>query len=83
MNSLLVILGPPRSFTTVVSAMLGQHPQMYGLPEVHLFGAETIAEWWRHVAKATFNMDHGLMRVSHSCFSAIKPRKTFSARPAG
>ena len=68
MNSLLVILGPPRSFTTVVSAMLGQHPQMYGLPEVHLFGAETMAEWWRQCAEATFNMDHGLMRVVAQLF---------------
>src|SRR5215469_18178227 len=68
MNSLLVILGPPRSFTTVVSAMLGQHPQMYGLPEVHLFTAETMAEWWRQCAEATFNMDHGLVRVAAQLF---------------
>src|SRR5713226_498316 len=62
-GELLIILGPPRSFTTVVSAMLGQHPQMYGLPEIHLFGAETMAEWWEQCALATFNMDHGLVRV--------------------
>jgi hypothetical protein len=68
MNSLLVILGPPRSFTTIVSGMLGQHPQMYGLPEVHLFGAETMAEWWRQCAEATFNMDHGLVRVVAQLF---------------
>jgi hypothetical protein len=68
MNSLLVILGPPRSFTTVVSAMLGQHPQMYGLPEVHLFGAETLAEWWQQCEEATFNMDHGLVRVVAQLF---------------
>ena len=43
--------------------MLGQHPQMYGLPEVHLFTAETMAEWWRQCTEATFNMDHGLVRV--------------------
>jgi sulfotransferase family protein len=65
---LLAILGPPRSFTTVVSAMLGQHPQMYGLPEVHLFGVETIAEWWQQCSEATFNMDHGLVRVVAQLF---------------
>jgi hypothetical protein len=65
---LLIILGPPRSFTTVVSAMLGQHPQIYGLPEVHLFTAETMAEWWRQCAEATFNMDHGLVRVAAQLF---------------
>jgi len=25
--------------------MLGQHPQLYGLPELHLFSAETLGEW--------------------------------------
>ena len=68
MNSLLVILGPPRSFTTVVSAMLGQHPEMYGVPEVHLFGSETLAEWWQQCEEATFNMDHGLVRVVAQLF---------------
>jgi len=42
----LFILAPPRSFSTVVCAMLGQHPQMYGLPETHLFTCATIGEWW-------------------------------------
>jgi len=63
MPQILIILGPPRSFTTVVSAMLGQHPQMYGLPEMHLLSAETMAEWWNQCAQATFNMDHGVVRV--------------------
>lgn len=26
--------------------MLGQHPQMYGLPETYLFTAPTMQEWW-------------------------------------
>jgi len=43
---LLVILAPPRCFTTLVSAMLGQHPQMYGLPETYLFTSETMQDWW-------------------------------------
>src|SRR5712692_735035 len=68
MTQILIILGPPRSFTTVVSAMLGQHPQMYGLPEIHLFVAETMEEWWQQCANATFNMDHGLIRVVAQLF---------------
>ena len=59
----IFILAPPRSFSTVVSAMLGQHPQMYGLPEIHLFGAETVAEWLHQCADATYPMSHGLLRV--------------------
>jgi len=40
----LFILAPPRSFTSVVCAMLGCHPQAYGLPEINLFAAETMAK---------------------------------------
>src|SRR5262245_4334853 len=82
MSQILVILGPPRSFTTVVSAMLGQHPEMYGLPEVHLFGAETVAEWWQQCANATFDMDHGLIRVVAQLFFGGQTEITVS-RAAG
>jgi hypothetical protein len=43
--------------------MLGQHPQLFGLPELHLFVAESMQTWWgafrweRHVAA------HGLVRA--------------------
>jgi hypothetical protein len=46
----LVILCPVRSFSSVVSAVLGQHPQMYGFPELHLFIADTVDEllvYWK------------------------------------
>ena len=56
------ILAPPRSFTSVVCAMIGQHPQIYGLPETHLFGVDTMSEWWGSCAQATFLMSHGLLR---------------------
>lgn len=46
MRAPLFILAPPRSFTSLVNAMLGQHPQMYGLPELNLFLADTLAELW-------------------------------------
>src|SRR5438128_2155863 len=56
------LLAPPLSFSAVC-AMLGQHPQMYGLPELHLFVAETLAEWWSLAAHTTFDMADGLLRV--------------------
>jgi hypothetical protein len=59
----LFILAPPRSFTSIISTMLGQHPQMYGLPELELFGAETLAKWWDLCARATFPRAHGALRV--------------------
>jgi hypothetical protein len=59
----LFILALPRSFAAVVGSMLGQHPQLYGLPETHLFGCETMAEWWDRCAHGTFHMSHGLLRT--------------------
>ena len=38
----LIILSPPRSFSSVVSTMIGQHPQLYGFPELHLFIGDTV-----------------------------------------
>jgi Sulfotransferase family len=58
----LFILAPPRSFTSVVSAMLGQHPQMYALLETSLFCAETLSEWLVMCERAKFPMADGLLR---------------------
>jgi hypothetical protein len=40
----LFILAPPRSFTSVTCAMIGAHPDMFGLPETNLFVRETYGE---------------------------------------
>lgn len=40
----LILLSPPRSFSSVVSTMIGQHPELYGFPELHLFIGDTIQE---------------------------------------
>jgi hypothetical protein len=42
--------------------MLGQHPQLYGLPELHLFMADTVAGWWR-VCDAGRWRAHGALRA--------------------
>ncbi|HEV7859197.1 MAG TPA: sulfotransferase [Pyrinomonadaceae bacterium] len=60
----LIVLGPPRSFTTVVSTILGQHPELYGLPETHIFGDSTVREWWQRAALAQYPMTHGLLRAT-------------------
>ena len=66
----LFVLAPPRSFTSLISTMLGQHPRMYGFPELNLFMAETMDEFWRGTdgdgeRKSTFwpVMRHGLLRT--------------------
>jgi len=72
----LFLLGPPRSFTSVVGTMLGQHPQMYGLPETHLFGCETMAEWWRTCEEQSFPRAHGLLRVVAELFFGNQTERT-------
>jgi hypothetical protein len=59
----VVILALPRSFGSLLGAMLGQHPQMYALPETHLFLADTLRDWWDLCAQSSFNMAHGLLRI--------------------
>src|SRR5215472_8892372 len=59
----LFILGAPRSYTSVACAMLGQHPQMYGLPETHLFSYETMEQRRQACLQATYPQGHGLLRL--------------------
>jgi hypothetical protein len=62
------ILAPPCTFSWVVCASLGQHPELYGLPELHLFTADTVGDWWELSSRATFEMDHGLVRAVAELF---------------
>jgi hypothetical protein len=70
------VLAPPRSFSSIVAAMLGQHPQMYGLPELELFGAETMGEWWELCAGATFPRAHGALRAVAQLFFGGQTEET-------
>jgi len=40
----IFLLAPARSYSSVISMMLGQHPELVGLPELKLFAYPTIAE---------------------------------------
>ena len=57
------VLAPPCTFSWALCAMLGEHPQLYALPELHLFLAETLSEWWEICARESYEMDHGLVRT--------------------
>ena len=63
----LFLLAPPRSYTSLVNAMLGQHPPMYGLPELCLFNVDTLVELWQgstgEIAENVAMVRHGLMRA--------------------
>jgi len=60
----LIILSPPRSFSSVVSTMLGQHPELYCFPELHLFVAETVGDFLdREAKKENYSGSPGLLRA--------------------
>lgn len=42
----IFLLAPPRSYTSLINAMLGQHPQCFGLPELCLFNVERLLDLW-------------------------------------
>lgn len=51
MTAPLFLLAPPRSYTSVINAMIGQHPQTFGLPELNLFNVDKVKELWGKVSK--------------------------------
>lgn len=66
----IFILAAPRSFTSLIAAMIGQHPELYGVPELNLFQCATVAEFNSGVSadgrkKSPFwpSMRHGLLRL--------------------
>src|SRR5947209_5720522 len=62
----VLILCTPRSCSSVVCAMLGRHPQLYGFPELNLFVFDTVGELWRHSntpGPAEGSYGTGLLRV--------------------
>ncbi len=64
----LFVLAPARSYTSVVTMMLGQHPDLVGLPELKLFSYPTIGEleaslprFWRE--RGVTHRSPGLVRA--------------------
>lgn len=63
MQDPLIILSPPRSFSSVVSTVIGEHPQIYGFPELHLFSGRTVEDIIRREEKAGNAGPPGLLRT--------------------
>ena len=58
----IFILASARSFTSLLCAMLGQHPEAYGVPELSLFSAENMEQWIQQ-SKDQPRKAHGLLRT--------------------
>lgn len=59
----LFILGSPRSFTSLVCTMIGQHPEVYGVPELNLFTVDTLEEFAETFGGYRQIQQHGLLRT--------------------
>lgn len=62
----IFLLAPPRSYTSLTNAMLGQHPQCFGLPELCLFNGEKLIDLWLRVSDEINNYSktrQGLLRA--------------------
>ena len=44
MSKFLILLSPPRSYSSVVATQIGQHPDLYSFPELRLFVGDTVAD---------------------------------------
>jgi hypothetical protein len=65
----IFILGAPRSFTSVICTMLGQHPETYGVPELNLFIAETLGQLLERLKGVRQFQMHGLLRSVAQLYS--------------
>ena len=59
----IFILASQRSFTSLFCAMVGQHPDVYGVPEINLFCKGTVSDLMRYAVGERQYMVHGLWRA--------------------
>ena len=59
----LFILGAPRSFTSLICAMIGQHPEIYGVPELNLFAVSNMYDFNEKFTGYRQIQQHGLLRA--------------------
>lgn len=72
----IFVLAAPRSFSSLVNAMIGQHPELYGVPELNLFQCATMEEFNSGMTpegtkKSPFwkSMRHGMLRTVAQLYS--------------
>lgn len=79
MTQPLFILALPRSYTSLIAGMLGQHPQAFGLPELNLFTVEHLMEMWQDGKQdAGFSkfQRHGILRAVAEIYAGEQTSNT-------
>jgi hypothetical protein len=79
MTKLIIILSPPRSFSSVICTAIAQHPELYGFPELRLFVGDTVAdviEFSSQRDPAEYVGPSGLLRTLAQIHNGIQTRET-------
>jgi len=77
----LFLLAPPRSYTSVINAMIGQHPQTFGFPELNLFNVDRVRDLWGRVSEdigGDSNRRHGLLRAVAQIYAGEQTPETIT-----
>ncbi len=77
-RKVLVVLSPGRSFSTVLSAMLGLHPNVLALPETCLFARDTMRQYIDDLGFGLF--EAGLVHAISRLYFADRPNSRDLAR---
>jgi hypothetical protein len=72
----LFILGSPRSFTSLICAMVGQNPAAYGVPELNLFIADDLKTLVNELSGYRQIQLHGLLRTVAHVYSGEQTLKS-------
>ena len=59
---MIPVLAPPRSCSSLITAMLGQHPALYATAELECFTADTLAGCLAYGQRVPVVTTHGLLR---------------------
>lgn len=49
----IFLLSPPRSYSSVISSILGQHPQLHSFPELQIWAHYSVSELLAHEGRST------------------------------
>lgn len=77
----LFLLAPPRSYTSLINAMIGQHPQAFGLPELCLFNVDRLLDLWVRVSDEMSDgtkTRQGLLRAVAEIYAGEQTAATIS-----
>lgn len=75
------ILCAMRSYSSLISTMLGQHPDLYGLPEINLSVADTVGGVMDFYARRAHGL-HGLLRTVAELQDGAQTEDTIDAAMA-